>query len=300
MTIAIGLIPNEHTVMLIQDSEISYMSLGFTQDIFNKIKTINDKSIAGIIGNPLFANELIEVVSTRTYESSAELRTALEDAYHGIREQKLIRGVLRKFGFNHPREIFQPAAGTTIEPAVKEEVFRAVHDAQGFGLTVMLASYLATPQLYTVSYPGVGFLQSCPKMYQVSGSGSIMAIDKMGEELERYRWQSSLTIEEGISVLMRAGKASEKHEGVGGPFDIAYLTKKEQGEIKIQRPDQRKINMVMYLFPLNIDQKVLLGAIEQMRDESVKDTDLAQFIKSKIGVGIEFDRYFGFNNNGTQ
>lgn len=293
MTIAIGLIPNEDTVMLLQDSQISYMSLGFTQDIFHKIKAINDNAIAGIIGNPLFANELIEMVSTRTYETPAALRTAVEDAYHAVREKKLIYGVLRKYGFSHPREVFQPATGTTIDPAVKEEVLHAIHDESSYGLTVMLASKIGKPQLYTVSFPGSGYLESNLKMYQVSGSGSIMAIEKMGEELKQYRWQSSLTIDEGIGILMRAGKASEKHTGVGGPFDITYLTKESEGNVKVVKPDQKKINMVMYLFPLGIDQKVVLEAIVRMRDEKVTNTDLATFIKSKVGVGIEFDHYFG-------
>jgi hypothetical protein len=67
MTICIGLIPNDKTVMLLQDSEVTYEGIGFTQDIVDKIKLVNDKAIAGVIGIPHLANEVLEHISGKHY-----------------------------------------------------------------------------------------------------------------------------------------------------------------------------------------------------------------------------------------
>ncbi len=294
MTICIGLIPNERTVMLMQDSEISYERLGFTQDIFNKIKVINNDAIVGVIGNPLAANEVLELVTGREYKQSRELRGTLEDAYHAVRKEKLLKGVLKKYGFSDLREVLQPQKETAIDPAVREEVLKAANDYDnGMGLTMMLATNLEQrPQLYQIVFPGRGALENNVKMYTVSGSGTIMALDKMGEELEKYKWQPKLSIDEGIDVLLRAGKASEKHAGVGGPFDITYITRGENGQNEIVKPDQKKINMVVYLFPLHVKEKILIEAIVRMRDEKVSAGQLADYIKTNTKVGIEFDNYF--------
>jgi hypothetical protein len=293
MTIAIGLIPNEKTIMLIQDSEASYTTLGFTQDIMHKIKVVNDAAVVGLIGNASFANEIVEAAQKGKYEEDRALCSALEEAYHKVREEKLAKGVLRTYGFQNMREFSQTTS--PIDPMVREQVMRAVNNPEGFGVELMLATNLKQPHLYRVHYPGTGMLENNVKMYQVSGSGAIMAIDKMGEELERYRWHKELSIDEGIDVLMRAGKASEKHTGVGGPFEIAYITRGDDGKTKVVKPDQKKINMVMYLFPLSVDPKVLLGCIEQMRDDKVKAEDLADNIRKNVQVGVEFNRYFGLS-----
>lgn len=293
MTICIGLIPNEKTVMLMQDSEISYEGVGFTQDIVNKIKRIDNHSIVGVIGIPIIANEVLAYVARKQYRQAKEIRDVLEEAYHTVREEKLHKGLLRKYGFKHIREITQPAKETNIDPSVREEALRfAGNENRSFNLSLMLATNLECPQLYSIDFPGCGHLENNAKMYSVRGSGSIMAIDKMGEELDKYKWQRELSIDEGIEVLLRAGKASEKHQGVGGPFDITYVTNSEDGKSKVVKPDQKKINMVMYLFPLGIDEKTMLEAIIRMRDEHVSAEELAAYIKSNTKVGMEFDNYF--------
>lgn len=293
MTICIGLIPNERTVMLMQDSEISYARLGFTQDIFNKIKRINDDAVVGVVGNPLVANEVLDHLSGRKYQQPRELRETLEDAYHLVREDKLMKGVLRKYGFRNIREVVQAGKENPVDHQVREEVLKTIGDIdQEFGLSLMLASNMVRPHLYTVDFPGKGVLEDNVKMYSVRGSGSIMAIDAMGVELDKYRWQKELSIDESIDVLLRAGKASEKHIGVGGPFDITYVTRGENGSNEVVKPDQKKINMVMYLFPFHVDEKTMLETITQMRDGTVSAEKLAEYIKTKTSVGIEFDHYF--------
>ncbi len=293
MTIAIGLIPNDKTVMLIQDSEASYPMLGFTQDIVHKIKPIKDGAVVGIIGHPFYANEIVEAAQKGSYDDDKSLRIALEETYHNVREEKFSKGVLRLFGFQNMREFSQ--ANSQIDPAVREQIMKAVNTPSNFGVELLLASNIKQPQLYYIQYPGTGHLEDSIKMYQAGGSGTIMAVDKMGEELERYRWQKELSIDEGIDVLMRAGKAAEKHTGVGGPFEIAYISRGDDSKTKVVRPDQKKINMVMYMFPLNADPKVLLDCIERMRDEKVKPEELADHIRKHVRVGIEFDKYFGLN-----
>ncbi|MFC1733251.1 hypothetical protein ACFL6I_23380 [candidate division KSB1 bacterium] len=295
MTICIGLIPNDKTVMLLQDSEISFSGIGFTQDIFNKIKTIDDNSITGIIGNPTAANEVVDLLKSGKYNSSREFKGAVEAAYHAVRESK-INPVLRKYGFNSMREFSQIPNNTQIDPTVREEILKLSNDAdQKTGLELITASNIEKPQLLRVYFPGTSELFDNVKLYAVAGSGSIMAIDKMGEELKEYRWQEDLTIDEGIGVLMSAGKASEKHQGVGGPFDITYITKDKDGKNELVKPDQKKINMVMYLFPYrkHVTDEVMAGCIERMRNEDIKSDDLADYIKSNVKVGIEFDEYFG-------
>jgi hypothetical protein len=293
MTICIGLIPNKNSVMLIQDSEVSYLQLGFTQDIFNKIRDIDSRSITGVIGSSLIGNEVLEKVRGGKYETSKSLRDAVEEAYHYVREEKTVKAVLSKYGFRSMRDVTMAPKEVMVDPMVREELLKAANDHDnGFGLSLMLASNIDRPQLYAVSFPGVGRLEDNVKMYLVSGSGTILAIDQMGEELERYRWQKELSIDEGIDVLMRAGKRSEKHTGVGGPFEITYISKDTAGAARIVRPDQKKINMVMYLFPLGVDKEVMLGCIERMRNEEVKAEELAEHIRSNVRVGVEFDRYF--------
>ncbi|MBI5880590.1 hypothetical protein HZB90_00495 [archaeon] len=295
MTICIGLIPNKKSVMLIQDSEISYRSLGFTQDIFNKIRDIDNTALVGVLGNPLIANEIIELARKGDYETSKGLRDAVEAAYHTVREDKLRKDALLKYGFRDLRDVTQPHKDVQIDPSVREAVLRAANDYDGglMGVELVLASNIEEPQLYRVTFPGVGALQNCAKMYIVSGSGTIMAIDKMGEELEKHRWKPELTDDEGIDILLRAGKAAEKHTGVGGPFEIKYITKAEDGKTRIVTPDQRKINMVMYLFPLGVKQKVMSGCIARLRSPDVTSEQLAEHIRKNVRVGIEFDRYFG-------
>ncbi len=293
MTICIGLIPNDKTAMLLQDSEISYEGIGFTQDIFNKIKVLSNQAIAGVIGRPHVANEVLAHVGGRTFTLSRELRDFVEEAYHLVREEKLVKGVLRKYGFRNIREVTQPPKEANIDPSVREEVLKACNDQDGhFGLSLILASNFGSPELYAVGFPGRGLLENNVKMYAVSGSGSVMAIDKMGEELEKYKWQRELSIEEGIDVLLRAGKASEKHQGVGGPFDITYVTKREDGQTRVVKPDQKKINMVMYLLPLQAEERVMREVINRMRDETVTSEQLAEYVRGNTRVGIEFDNYF--------
>tara|TARA_Y100000310_G_scaffold244232_1_gene248924 strand:+ start:406 stop:1302 length:897 start_codon:yes stop_codon:yes gene_type:complete len=296
MTISIGLIPNDKTVMLLQDSEISYQSLGFTQDLFNKIKQIDDTSLAGIIGDSRTANLIIDYLKNIKPTPSKELRDSLEEAYHKVMEEKLSKGVLKKYGFKDIREVSQPHKETMVDQDVRSQVLNAA-DGKGIDLDVMLISNIDEPQIYTVGFPGVGRLENNIKMYDVSGSGSILAINKLGEELEKYRWKSELSINEGIDVLMHAGKEAEKHTGVGGPFDIKYITKDDKGKNKIVTLDQKKINMVMYLLPFNIDKDIMNKSIDYMlRDNDKKSPeDISKFIKENTGVGIEFDHYFGLN-----
>ena len=279
--------------MLIQDSEISYEGIGFTQDIFNKIKTVNDDTIVGVIGNSWNANEVLAQVTQRQYSNSKELRDYVEEAYHTVREDKLTKSILLKYGFRNIREVMNPPKEANIDPMVREEVLKAAND-QGlnFGLSLMLATNLDQPQLYSVIFPGRGFMENNVKMYAVNGSGSVMAIDKMGEELDKYKWERELSIDEGIDVLLRAGKASEKLQGVGGPFDITYVTRGEDGKNKVIKPDQKKINMVMYLFPLGIGENVMMETITKMKDEKVTAEDLADYIRTNTRVGVEFDNYF--------
>ncbi len=272
-----------------QDSEVTYEGIGFTQDIVDKIKQVNNEVIAGVIGIPHLANEVLEHISGKQYKNAKELRDFTEEAYHAVREEKLVKGVLRKYGFRNIREVTQPPKEVTIDQAVRDEILRAAND---YPLSLMLATTLDHPQLYLINQPGRGHFENNMKLYLVSGSGSVMAIDKMGEELERYRWQPKLSIDEGIDVLLRAGKASEKHQGVGGPFDITYITQSEDGKNKVVKPGQKKINMVMYLFPLSIDEKIMMEVIARMRDEKVTAEELAGYIKANTKVGIEFDNYF--------
>lgn len=293
MTISIGLIPNKETVMLIQDSEVSYTSLGFTQDIYKKIQDIDNSSVTGVIGNPTIANEVIELVREGQYKSSGELSDRVEGSYHEVRTRHLKRGVLSKYGFSDIREVVAHPQGVQIDPRVSEEILRAANNENKFfSLDLMLATNYDRPLLHIVTFPGKSLLFSSTKDYAVSGSGSIMAVEKMGVELENYRWQKELSVDEGIDVLLKAGKASEKHVGVGGPFEIVYVTR-EQKEVKIVRPDQKKINMITYLFPLEIKESIMTKAIKKMRDKNVSPEELADYIKTNTKVGIEFDKYFG-------
>lgn len=289
MTICIGLIPNDKTVMLIQDAEISYEGIGLTQDIVSKVKVVSDDVIVGVVGIPHYANEVIEHISGRQYKHAKDLRDFVEEAYQAVREEKLAKNVLRKYGFRNIREVTNPSKETNVDPAVRDEILKTVNE---YPLSLVLATTLDRPQLYLINPPGRGYLEDNTKMYVVSGSGSVMAIDKMGEELEQYRWLQELSIDEGVTVLLRAGKASEKHIGVGGPFDITYITRSETGESKVVKPDQKKINMVMYLFPLGVQEKVMMEVIARMRDEKISAEQLAEYIKANTKVGIEFDKYF--------
>lgn len=293
MTISIGLIPNRETLMLIQDSEVSYSGVGFTQDIYKKIKDINNSSVTGVIGSPVIANEVIELVRENQYRSGKELSDKVEQAYHQVRAKHLQRGILAKYGFSDIREVIAHQQGVHIDPRISEEVIKAANNQNSFfSLDLMLATNYNNPLLYIVTFPGSSLLYSNVKDYAVSGSGSIMAVEKMGVELENYRWQKELSIDEGIDILMKAGKASEKHAGVGGPFEIVYLIK-EKKDTKIIRPDQKKINMIMYILDLEIKEDIMAEAIKKMRDNGVSTEDLINYIKSNTGVGIEFDRYFG-------
>jgi hypothetical protein len=292
MTISIGLIPNRDTVMLIQDAEGSYTGLGFEQDIFSKIKGLNPSSIAGIIGSFTEANETVELIRGTQPNSGLELRTIAENAYHEVREKHFFNSVLRKYGFNNIREVTSPSNGVQVDPSVKDDILRKLNTPLQFSL--MLASNYGGPELVSVDFPGDGKLLNEIKEYGVGGSGYIMAIEKMGVELAKYRWKKELSIDEGIDVLMKAGKASELHTGVGGPFEIVYVSKQKEKSV-IVNPDRRKINMVIYLLDQSIEEETINEAIGRMRDPTTSSNDLAEFIKTNTGVGIEFNRYFGLN-----
>jgi hypothetical protein len=292
MTISIGLIPNENTAMLIQDSEGSYIGLGFEQDIFKKIRDIDKSSITGVIGSFTTANETLELVSGRQFKSSFELRDNLEQAYHAVRKRHLERGTFQKYGFSDIREIIAPPREIQIDPAVRDEILNSANDKNhSFSLEFMLASNYNQPQLSKLEFPGISHLFNNPKDYTVGGSGSILAIEKMGSVLKNYRWQNTLSNDEGIEILMKAGNASEQHTGVGGPFEIVYVTKIE-GKPKIIRPDRKKINMVMYIQNLTTDEETITESIKKMRDHKINSLELSDYIKTKTNVGIEFNKYF--------
>ena len=297
MTISVGLIPNGETVMLIQDAEVSYRRVGFTQDIYKKIKDIDSSSVTGVIGYPFIANEIIELTKESQYRSGRELSDKVEQAYHTVRIKHLFRGVLAKYGFTDVKEVIAPHQGVNINPHVVEEVLELTNNQNDFfSLDLMLATNYDKPLLYLVSFPGSSVLYNNIKDYTVSGSGTIMAVEKMGVELENYRWQSELSLDEGIDILMKAGKASEKHAGVGGPFEIVYISRQEK-EVRVTRPDQKKINMIIYIMDLGIKENIMSEAIKQMRKSEISAEQLADYIKTNTRVGIEFDQYFGLNND---
>ncbi|MBI2448711.1 hypothetical protein HYV49_00260 [Candidatus Pacearchaeota archaeon] len=267
MTISIGLIPNNEAVMLIQDSEVTYPGVGFTQDIYRKIQEIDKHAVVGVTGRPILANEILELIKGEQYKSSRELSDKVEQAYHQVRNKHLQRGFLAKYGFSDIRDVIAPPQGVQINPKVVDEILHIANNANNFfTLDLMLATNYESPLIYITEFPGSTALFSNLKDYAVSGSGGIMALEKMGAELENYRWQKELSIDEGIDILMKAGKASEKHVGVGGPFEIVYIEKQKDGT-KVIRPDQKKINMVMYLFPLEIKEDIMKEAISKMRDK---------------------------------
>lgn len=298
MTISIGLIPNRETVMIIQDAEATYPGVGFTQDIYRKIKEIDGNAVTGVIGMPLIANEIIDLVKETPSKSGRELSDKVEQAYHLVRNRHLQRGVLAKYGFSDIKELVMTPQNMQVNSNVVEEVLKIANNQNNFfSLELMLATNYERPLLYITTFPGVSFLHSEIKDYAVSGSGSTMGLEKMGVELKNYRWKNALSIDEGMDILMKAGKASEKHIGVGGPFEIVYITKQNK-ESQLVRSNQKKINMVMYLLELNegqneIEEEVMNEAITKMRNEKISAEDLAEFIKSKTPVGIEFDNYFG-------
>ena len=132
MTISIGLIPNKETLMLIQDAEVSYQGLGFTQDIYKKIKEIDSSSVTGVIGSPLIANEIIEIVKENQYRTGRELSDKVEQAYSFVRAKHLQRGVLVKYGFSDIREVIAPQQGININPHVLEEVLKTSNNQNDF------------------------------------------------------------------------------------------------------------------------------------------------------------------------
>ena len=79
-------------------------------------------------------------------------------------------------------------------------------------------------------------------------------------------------------------------------FARALITchrKDKEGNSQIVKPDIKKINMVMYLFPYKIKEKVMSQSIKMMRDEKVDAAELGKYIQANTGVGIEFKHYFG-------
>jgi len=281
--------------MLLQDSAGTISTLSFEHDIYTKIKKLNDNVLVGMSGSPSLGNEVVELLRELPFETAREARAAAEHAYHSVREEKLNQEFLRPNGFKNIREVTTPAPGAPIDPTVRERIFQVLgpKGREEFSLDLVLALNYGRPQLYSVAFPGVGLLDDGPKECAVRGSGSILAIDKMGEELESYKWQPELSLDEGLEVLMRAGKASEKHQGVAAPFDIRYISKKGKG-VKYVRLDPLKLNMVMYVAPLigKENGKGMGQYVARMKDDKVKPATLAKQLKKDLDVGAEFDRYF--------
>ena len=85
------------------------------------------------------------------YAQTLRFRDFFEEAYHSVREEKLYKGLLRKYGFRNIREITQLPKETTVDPSVREEVLRfAGNESRIFNLSLMLATNHQQPQLYTI------------------------------------------------------------------------------------------------------------------------------------------------------
>ncbi|MFC1686232.1 hypothetical protein ACFLZZ_04415 [Nanoarchaeota archaeon] len=291
MTISIGLIPNKDLVMLMQDSEGTLLNLMLTQDIMNKIKQVNDQAIAGVIGNPYSADEVLEKLAKKNYDSAINLREGLENAFHEVREKKFRDGVLRKYGFSHIREITSPA--TPIDEGVKRIILEK-NDKDGLGARLMLCSNYKKPEIYTVGYPGEGHLVTGVKVGDFSGSGTIKSVDIVGSALEEYKWETSLNKKQAVHVLLKAAIGSKKHEGVGGIFDLKYLEKVDD-KSKIITLEPRKLNMALYALEHKASDETVSDCIDKVLDDKVKYGEVASYLKEKKSFGSEFDEYFGLD-----
>jgi len=300
MTICVGFIPNKKTAMLMQDSEVTYPGIDLTQDIAEKILPINNYAIAGRIGNPLYAEEILDLLKrSGDIKDPLELKAKLEDAYHEIRNRKFIVGILRQFGFNDIKEV----SASNIDPEIRRAILEKAGNPQGFGVEIMIAYNYNEPGLYIINFPGTATMTKETKGYFAWGSGGIKAIDIMGNVLERFRWQSDLSLEDAVLTLIDAGIASEKHTGVRRPFRISYVTRDIPEGFKAEEPrigtlDTKMLNMVLHTKP-NTNEEVIRDAVKlllkPMKQEDVEQRtrEMVDYLKSKVNLGIEFDNYFG-------
>lgn len=290
MTIAIGLIPDNDTVLLMQDSRTSWGNFVHA-DTARKMTSISDNILLGHAGSPYLGEEVAQFLKQHTYTDSLKLRAVAQEGYQSVREQSLIQGVVKRYGFSHPREILQPAQGSTINPNVVEGLLRAMNDPAGFPLDVILASIIEGPQLTLVNYPGVSVVQTHPKTYMVAGSGTPLAIERVNDIMANYVWSDQVTIEEGIECLLYAGIACKKSPTVGGPLEIAGLRRVGKNVEPI-RPDRRKTNMVVYCIEQKVSGDTLFEIIAKMHNPDVSALEMAEAIKSKVKFGLEFNNYF--------
>ena len=300
MTICIGFIPNKKTAMLMQDSEVTYPGIDLTQDIAEKIVSINSYAIAGRIGVALYAEEILDLLKrSGDIKDSLELKARLEDAYHTIRSRKFTVGILRQFGFNDVKDISAP----NVDPEIRKVILEKAGNPQGFGVEIMVAYNYDGPGLYIVSFPGTAIMTKETKGYFASGTGGIKAIDIMGNVLERFRWQSDLSLEDAVLTMIDAGIASEKKTGVKRPFRISYVIRDipegfKVEESKIETLDTKMLNMVLHAKP-HTNEEVIRDAVKlllkPMKKEDVEQRirEIVDYLKSKVNLGVEFDNYFG-------
>jgi len=300
MTVCIGLIPNKQTSMLMQDSEVTYSGVALHQDIASKVHKVSENAVVGIIGDPHPALEMLELLEENPVTNPRDLCTRLEDVYHTVRGRKFDLGILRKHGFSNIREVLSPQ----VDSDFRKTILAALDNRDAFVVNLMLAYHFGSPGLYHINYPGIGSLENQVKMYQVDGSGSLSAADIVGNALTRYRWQPELTLSEAVLTMIDAGIASEKHTGVQRPFRISYVSREvPEHETEPQSVvcglDTKMLNMIIHAQPYARQENVLQDAVARLlkatkgqatQEETV---ELADYLKSKIKLGVEFDEYFG-------
>jgi len=295
LTLCAGLIPNENSVVLLQDSLGIIPRTGQQRSLETKIRDINSHAFFGIAGDPYFANELSDRMYGHDFDNEEDFKKFIKKSYNDLHLEKVMDEFLLYF-FNDEdyfRGLFE---ANKLPPALDAEYKARINDAAGERPDIMVISNISKPVIYKV---GVGTIKPEYNVMERLSTGSASAPFEtfMGEH--KYRLNRTgkfkLSTLEGIETLLRvADPTSRATSTIGPPFDIVYVERTlkqdanlyegEKFDFEAVRLDKIKLEEVRRAIreEPDVSSKVLCSWLEMVKDSKVKKQDLKKTIRKKI------------------
>tara|TARA_Y100000310_G_scaffold345052_1_gene461419 strand:- start:10123 stop:11025 length:903 start_codon:yes stop_codon:yes gene_type:complete len=297
MTICTGFIPNNDTVILLQDSIGIVPSSGQQRSLETKIRDINDRSFFGIAGDPYFANEIAREISGKSFDATKDLEQYCLNTYSNLHYDKLMKGFLPYFG--NDREYFKTLLERDNVPVDLMKEYRArVNDAADERPDIMVISYIDGPSIYKINV-GRQLLENNVGEWLSTGS----AAKQFDQNMTNYKYDldrkgtAKLDVLQGIEALLRVAEPTSRTSStIGPPFDVVYVERKpipdanlfdgQNFNYRAVRMDKSKLENVRRAIRAEPDLPtgVITDWLEMVRDPKIDIKKLRKDIGRKTSV----------------
>ncbi len=300
MTICVGFIPNDKTVMIMQDGEVTNGRTGIPYTV-KKMQRYDDKFFIGYLKSRELSGLLdiiLQGADLNKIKNYDDMKKEIEKARHKVWKSEAL-AVLKQHGVNSLEALTSTVIDEETEkeidlkPEVKNVLLNTITDKSFLQMGLMVGYFFDKPGISYMSVAGAlrGSVIGPKEFYVdgVAGEGITMKMKKMVAE---YQWKPGIDNVDALDILVKAGNGASEYSGVGGPFSIIMMGEDK----KVKELDERKLNMVMDIDRLNELSAggfipAYCDALTDLADHKVSADQLYDKL-SKLDVGYEFKHKF--------